>query len=96
MVVSGGGKELGGPAAIENQIKALSAELKVRIIGPNCIGMFNADNRLDCAFQGHDRMVRPKRGEVAFLSQRDCWDSVYGDFRCFWNEQDGLKQIGCR
>jgi 3-hydroxypropionyl-CoA synthetase (ADP-forming) len=70
VVISGGGKELGGDrAAIENQIKALSAELKVRIIGPNCIGMFNADNRLDCAFQGHDRMVRPKRGEVAFLSQ---------------------------
>jgi 3-hydroxypropionyl-CoA synthetase (ADP-forming) len=31
--------------------------------------MFNADNRLDCAFQGHERMVRPQRGEVAFLSQ---------------------------
>jgi 3-hydroxypropionyl-CoA synthetase (ADP-forming) len=31
--------------------------------------MFNADNRLDCAFQGHERMLRPQRGEVAFLSQ---------------------------
>ena len=31
--------------------------------------MFNGENRLDCAFQGHDRMVRPKKGDVAFLSQ---------------------------
>jgi len=70
VIISGGGKELGGDrAAIENEIKKLSAELKVRVIGPNCIGMFNADNRLDCAFQGHERMLRPQRGEVAFLSQ---------------------------
>jgi 3-hydroxypropionyl-CoA synthetase (ADP-forming) len=70
VIISGGGKELGGDrAAIESEIKKLSSQLKVRIIGPNCIGMFNADNRLDCAFQGHERMVRPQRGEVAFLSQ---------------------------
>jgi 3-hydroxypropionyl-CoA synthetase (ADP-forming) len=70
VIISGGGKELGGDrAAIENEIKKLSSQLKVRIIGPNCIGMFNADNRLDCAFQGHERMLRPQRGEVAFLSQ---------------------------
>jgi 3-hydroxypropionyl-CoA synthetase (ADP-forming) len=70
VIISGGGKELGGDrAAIENEIKKLSSEQKVRIIGPNCIGMFNAENRLDCAFQGHERMLRPKRGEVAFLSQ---------------------------
>ncbi|HJT48496.1 MAG TPA: acetate--CoA ligase family protein [Nitrososphaeraceae archaeon] len=70
VIISGGGKELGGErAAIEQQVKELSNELKVRIIGPNCIGMFNGENRLDCAFQGHERMIRPKKGEVAFLSQ---------------------------
>jgi 3-hydroxypropionyl-CoA synthetase (ADP-forming) len=70
VIISGGGKELGGErAAIEEQIKKLSNELKVRIIGPNCIGMFNGENRLDCAFQGHKRMVRPQKGNVAFLSQ---------------------------
>jgi 3-hydroxypropionyl-CoA synthetase (ADP-forming) len=70
VIISGGGKELGGERAnIEQQIKELSNQLKVRIIGPNCIGMFNGENRLDCAFQGHERMIRPKKGEVAFLSQ---------------------------
>ena len=70
VIISGGGKELGGErAAIEQQIKELSNQLKVRIIGPNCIGMFNGENRLDCAFQGHERMIRPKKGDVAFLSQ---------------------------
>jgi 3-hydroxypropionyl-CoA synthetase (ADP-forming) len=70
VIISGGGKELGGErAAIEQQIKDLSSNLGIRIIGPNCIGVFNGDNRLDCAFQGHQRMLRPKKGDVAFLSQ---------------------------
>jgi 3-hydroxypropionyl-CoA synthetase (ADP-forming) len=70
VVISGGGKELGGErAAIEAQIKELSQQLRIRIIGPNCIGMFNGENRLDCAFQGHARMIRPRNGNVAFLSQ---------------------------
>ena len=70
VIISGGGKELGGErAAIEQQVKELSSQLNIRIIGPNCIGMFNGENRLDCAFQGHERMLRPKNGNVAFLSQ---------------------------
>jgi 3-hydroxypropionyl-CoA synthetase (ADP-forming) len=70
VIISGGGKELGGErATIEAQIRELSGELQIRIIGPNCIGMFNGENRLDCAFQGHARMVRPRKGDVAFLSQ---------------------------
>jgi 3-hydroxypropionyl-CoA synthetase (ADP-forming) len=70
VIVSGGGKELGGErAAFEAEIKRLSEQNKIRIIGPNCIGMFNAANRLDCAFQGQARMVRAKQGPVALLSQ---------------------------
>jgi 3-hydroxypropionyl-CoA synthetase (ADP-forming) len=70
VIISGGGKELGGERAnIEAQIRELSNELQIRIIGPNCIGMFNGENRLDCAFQGHARMIRPRKGDVAFLSQ---------------------------
>ena len=70
VIVSGGGKELGGERAeYEAQIKDLSQKHSIRIIGPNCIGMFNAANRLDCAFQGQERMVRAKLGNVALLSQ---------------------------
>jgi len=70
VIISGGGKELGGErAAIEKRIQDISRELNVRIIGPNCIGIFNGENRLDCAFQGHLRMIRPRQGNVAFLSQ---------------------------
>jgi len=70
VIVSGGGKELGGDrAAMEAEVKELSIKHKIRVVGPNCIGMFNAANRLDCAFQGQERMVRSKLGNVAFFSQ---------------------------
>ena len=70
VIVSGGGKELGGDRAVmEAEVKELSIKHKIRVIGPNCIGMFNAANRLDCAFQGQERMIRSKLGPVAFFSQ---------------------------
>ena len=70
VIVSGGGKELGGKRAeYEAEVRRLSAKHRIRIIGPNCIGMFNAANRLDCAFQGQARMVRARKGDVALLSQ---------------------------
>jgi len=70
VIVSGGGKELGGDrAAMEAEVKNLSLKHSIRVIGPNCIGMINAANRLDCAFQGQARMVRARLGNVAFFSQ---------------------------
>jgi 3-hydroxypropionyl-CoA synthetase (ADP-forming) len=70
LIISGGGKELGGERAeAERKIKELSEQHQIRVIGPNCIGMFNAENRLDAAFQGHSRMLRPPLGPIAFLTQ---------------------------
>ncbi|MFQ5941838.1 MAG: 3-hydroxypropionate--CoA ligase [Nitrososphaerales archaeon] len=70
LVISGGGKELGGERAeAERKIKELADTRQIRVIGPNCIGMFNGENRLDAAFQGHTRMLRPPVGPIAFLTQ---------------------------
>ena len=70
VIISGNGKELGGNRAVmEAKIKKLSLKYKIRVIGPNCIGIFNATNRLDCTFFGQARMVRARLGNVAFLSQ---------------------------
>jgi len=70
LIISGGGKELGGERAeAERRIKELAEKYDMRVIGPNCIGMFNAENRFDAAFQGHARMIRPPLGPVSFLTQ---------------------------
>ena len=70
VIISGNGKELGGDRArLEAEIKELSLKHKIRVIGPNCIGMFKAANKLDTTFFDNTRMVRAKLGNVAFLSQ---------------------------
>ena len=64
LIVSGGGKELGGEqAALEKEIQEKSRAYGIRVIGPNCIGCFSAQNRFDAFFQVHERMVRPKPGK---------------------------------
>ena len=70
VIVSGGGKELGGDRAkIEYEIQELSLKYKIRVVGPNCIGVYNAANGLDTTFFDKSRMIRPKLGNVAFFSQ---------------------------
>ena len=50
-IVSGGGRELGGERAdIESRISKLARENDVRIVGPNCIGSFDGNNRFDSFF----------------------------------------------
>jgi 3-hydroxypropionyl-CoA synthetase (ADP-forming) len=70
VIVSGGGKELGGGREeLEARIARLAKEKDLRIIGPNCIGTFDGVSRLDTFFQVYDRMVRPPRGPVSMLTQ---------------------------
>ncbi len=70
IVVSGGGKEMGEDGRrIEEEIAARSRAHDVRVIGPNCIGVFDGTSRFDAFFQPHDRMLRPPTGPLAILSQ---------------------------
>lgn len=70
LIISGGGKELGGAQAdLEKQIQQKAKEFGIRVIGPNCIGCFNAKTRFDAFFQTHERMVRPRMGNIGFITQ---------------------------
>jgi 3-hydroxypropionyl-CoA synthetase (ADP-forming) len=70
VIISGGGKELGGErTGLEAHIRHMAKTHDVRVIGPNCIGVFDGQTRLDTFFQVQGRMVRPKAGPVAVLTQ---------------------------
>lgn len=70
IIVSAGGKELGGEAAkLEATIREVAGRKQIRIIGPNCIGVFSSRSRLDTFFQVHERMDRPRNGVIAMLTQ---------------------------
>ncbi len=78
LIVSGGGKELGGDRAnIEKEIYDFARKLKVRIIGPNCIGSFDGFSRFDSFFYHRDRMHRPPAGPMSFITQSGTWGCAF-------------------
>lgn len=78
LIVSGGGKELGGDSVtLEKEVQRKSREYGIRVIGPNCIGCFSAQNRFDAFFQVHERMIRPKPGNISFITQSGTYGASY-------------------
>ena len=66
IIISAGFKELGAPGEeLERQILAHARRGRMRIIGPNCLGVMNPITGLNATFGGV--MARP--GNVAFISQ---------------------------
>ncbi len=66
IVISAGFKELGEPGIkLEEQIMVEARRGKMRLIGPNCLGVMNPITGLNATFAGG--MARP--GNVAFISQ---------------------------
>lgn len=74
LIVSGGGKELGGKReAVERRMAGLARELDIRVVGPNCIGAFDGRTRFDSFFHHHDRLLRPRKGPMGFITQSGTW-----------------------
>jgi 3-hydroxypropionyl-CoA synthetase (ADP-forming) len=78
VIVSGGGKELGGDMVrLEQQIRQEALANDVRIIGPNCIGVFDGHSRMDTFFQVHERMLRPRAGRIAMITQSGTTGTIF-------------------
>lgn len=85
VILPGGGKEIGGERAIiEQQIRSLARKHKVRIIGPNCIGLLNTQNYLDFVFQGYyiEEPKRLRKGNISFLSQSGTFGAAFMESSC--------------
>ena len=66
VIISGGFKET-GRIEEEERIVEIARKYKMRVIGPNCIGVFNAENGFNTFFQRN--MDLPKKGNVAIITQ---------------------------
>lgn len=68
IIISAGFKEVGGQGLeLENQIKKIAQETKIPVLGPNCLGVINADHgvRMNASFA----RTMPRAGNIAFISQ---------------------------
>lgn len=70
VVLSAGFREAGAAgAALEQELKAAARESGVRVVGPNCIGIMNLNDRVYCGFGAGFANPDLKAGPVAFVSQ---------------------------
>jgi len=111
IIVSGGFKEMGEEkASYEEQLVTIARRYGMRIIGPNCIGVFDSTSRLDTFFYPHDRMVRPNPGGLSFVTQSGTFGLTFLEWatdsrlgirrlvslgnRCDVNEIDMVRYLG--
>jgi len=68
IIVSGGFSEI-GETKLEEEIKRIGKKHNIRIIGPNCIGVYNPGTKVDTLFLPAYRLGRPVEGKISFISQ---------------------------
>jgi len=87
VIVSGGFKELGGRyRQIEEEVVKTARRYGMRIIGPNCIGIFDGETRIDTFFQSRERMLRPPKGPISFMTQ----SGTFGCTMLEWAAESGI------
>jgi acetyl coenzyme A synthetase (ADP forming)-like protein len=81
VIISGGFKEIGDEGAkLEQEIKTKIKGKTLRLIGPNCIGVFDPTSHVDTLFLPTYKLRRPKRGSIAFISQSGAFGSAVLDW----------------
>ncbi|MBI5892069.1 MAG: acetate--CoA ligase family protein [Deltaproteobacteria bacterium] len=70
VVISAGFKETGNSGASqEEEIKKLVNKTGMRVIGPNCMGLYDSFSGVDTFFISEDRLQRPEKGGLSIISQ---------------------------
>jgi acetyl-CoA synthetase (ADP-forming) len=68
LIVSAGFAEVGA-IELQEEVARIARESGIRLVGPNCLGIYNPFHRLDTMFLPHACLKRPGKGNVAVVSQ---------------------------
>lgn len=68
IIVTSGFREVGN-MKLDKKLEQALKKNKIRCIGPNCLGTFDAYTKLDSLFLPRYRLQRPKPGAISFVCQ---------------------------
>jgi acyl-CoA synthetase (NDP forming) len=91
IIVSGGFKEMGDEKGLQDQVVKKAKNYNMRIIGPNCIGVFDSKSKLDTFFYPDERMVRPDPGGVSFITQSGTFGLTFLEWAT--NSKLGIRRL---
>jgi acetyl coenzyme A synthetase (ADP forming)-like protein len=87
VITSGGFGEIGANGRkLESKISKIARDAGVRVIGPNCVGVFDAKTKVDTIFDPPSRLKRPTLGSIAVISQ----SATIGAGLMDWMAQQGI------
>ncbi len=70
VVISAGFREVGSEGEeLEKKLVRTARRYGIRIVGPNCLGIYDPSVGLDTIFNPSDRQGKPEPGSAAFISQ---------------------------
>ncbi len=70
IIVSGGFSESGEEGRrLEYMVRKIALSHGIRVIGPNCIGVYDSVSGVDTFFLPRERMNRPPKGQVVLIGQ---------------------------
>ncbi len=76
LIFSSGFSEIGGQGEIfQNQIKKISKDSGLRVIGPNCLGLFNSATNFYPTFTSTIDRATPRPGGISIASQSGAYGS---------------------
>lgn len=81
VIITGGFGELGEEGKkMEQEILEIARANGIRVIGPNCVGVYVPDTGVDTVFLPEEKMDRPKSGPIAFVSQSGAFAAAMLDW----------------
>jgi len=81
IVISGGFKEVGHEGAVrEEALVKVVRKYGMRLIGPNCIGIYVPKTGVNTVFLPYERQGYPKHGFIAFISQSGAFGAAVLDW----------------
>jgi acetate---CoA ligase (ADP-forming) len=78
VLVTAGFSEVGN-TTLENQVKNYANKHNIKIIGPNCLGVYNGYTKLDSLFLPRYKLQRPDTGPISFITQSGAVGSALMD-----------------
>jgi len=87
IIISGGFREVSeNGMLLEEDVLRIARDNCIRIIGPNCIGVYDGYSKVDSFFQSAERLPRPKEGSISVISQSGTFAMSFLD----WASDDGI------
>lgn len=90
VVISGGFSEIGEKAR-EEELLEIAKKYDIRIIGPNCIGVYDNYSGVNTIFLSKEKISYPPKGKISFLSQSGAFAGLILDWTS--KERIGMSKI---